>query len=157
LSLRLEIEARLFDHQNEAATGLFVSLERPSLTRLMKTKEDTAACLSIFNKAAALHRLDGDVELFGMLIDVFLQDSVELQAQLAQAIEAGNPREAERSAHSLKGLASNFDAHAARDSAFVAEQAARNLDLLQVAAALPTIDAHFQRLREALRECRSVC
>jgi HPt (histidine-containing phosphotransfer) domain-containing protein len=121
----------------------------------MTTKENATACLSIFNKAAALHRLDGDVELFGMLIDVFLQDSVELQAQLAQAIETGNLREAERSAHSLKGLASNFDAYAARDSAFAAEQAARNLDLQQVAAGLPTIDAQFQLLRAALRECRS--
>jgi two-component system, sensor histidine kinase and response regulator len=70
-----------------------------------------------FDAAAALERLDGDEELFAALIEVFQQDSVELEERLTTSLAAGNHREIERAAHSLKGLSANFDAKAATETA----------------------------------------
>lgn len=78
----------------------------------------------VFDPAAALTRLDGDEELLRMLVGVFQQDNRELFQQLLAAVESGDLRTAERAAHSLKGLAANFDAHAAAQAAQTVEQLA---------------------------------
>jgi HPt (histidine-containing phosphotransfer) domain-containing protein len=114
--------------------------------------ESTTAAPRLFDRKAALHRLDGDVELFEMLVGVFLQDSVQLLNELEEAAANGDLKTVERSAHSLKGLAANFDAVQARDAAFVLEQAARGTkDAGRLAPAIQDLQVHFVQLREALQ------
>jgi HPt (histidine-containing phosphotransfer) domain-containing protein len=114
--------------------------------------ESTTAAPRLFDRKAALHRLDGDVELFEMLVGVFLQDSVQLLNELEEAAANGDLKTVERSAHSLKGLAANFDAVQARDAAFVLEQAARGTkDAGHLAPAIQDLQVHFVQLREALQ------
>ncbi len=107
-----------------------------------------AAC----NLAAALERLDGDAELLAMLIAVYQEDSGELLSRLDVAIEARDAAGAERAAHSLKGLASNFDGFPAVEAALVIETAARQGDWGATTAGLPTLEQEVSRLRQALAD-----
>jgi CheY-like chemotaxis protein len=57
-----------------------------------------------------LRRLGGDESLFHDLVRFCLEDTPVVLAELAKAIECGDARGIERSAHSLKGLVANFGA-----------------------------------------------
>ncbi|QEG36917.1 Hpt domain-containing protein [Bythopirellula goksoeyrii] len=59
---------------------------------------------------AALERLGGSRELLRDMIGFYLEDYTILLDRIEDAAEAGDPISLARSAHSLKGLASNFDA-----------------------------------------------
>jgi HPt (histidine-containing phosphotransfer) domain-containing protein len=110
----------------------------------------TALAEPPINLPAALARLDGDEELFAMLITVFRQDCRNLLQELASAAARGDLRETERAAHSLKGLAANFEATAARDAALAIEQSARAGNCALVPPAIRELEAHLTRLSEAL-------
>jgi HPt (histidine-containing phosphotransfer) domain-containing protein len=111
---------------------------------------NNAAC----NLRAALERLDGDAELLSMLITVYLEDSVELLSRLGAAIDARDAASAERAAHSLKGLASNFDGFPAVEAALVIETAARQGEWPAMIAGLPPLEQEVSRLRQALADCQ---
>jgi HPt (histidine-containing phosphotransfer) domain-containing protein len=111
-----------------------------------------AAANRICNLRAALERLDGDADLLGMLIAVYLEDSVELETRLRGAVEKQDAATAERAAHSLKGLAANFDGLLAVDAAFTIEEAVRRQEWGVVHAALPTLEQAGAQLRRALAE-----
>ena len=107
---------------------------------------NNAAC----NLRAALERLDGDAELLSMLIAVYLEDSVELLARLSAAIDQRDAAGAERAAHSLKGLASNFDGFRSVEAALIIETAARQGDWSAIDAGLPRLEQEVSLLRQAL-------
>ncbi len=109
-----------------------------------------ASSNSIFDANAALDRLDGDVELFATLIVVFQQDSVELFDQLSAALASGNLGQVERSAHSLKGLAANFDAKEAVQVAFAIEESARARNAAPIARLASELAVQLDKLRHAL-------
>ena len=113
-------------------------------------RASTALVEPPINLQAALARLDGDEELFAMLITVFRQDCHNLVQQLASAAARGDLRETERAAHSLKGLAANFEATAARDCAFAIEQSARAGNRALIPSAMRDLESHLMRLGEAL-------
>jgi len=108
----------------------------------------------IFNPEAALVRLDGDVELFGMLVALYMQDSRTLLGQLGDSLERGEAREAQRAAHSLKGLAANFDGVRASSAAAKIELAAKSEDLEAAAALRPELEKQIEQLRGALASYR---
>jgi HPt (histidine-containing phosphotransfer) domain-containing protein len=107
-----------------------------------------AAC----NLQAALERLDGDVDLLSMLITVYQEDSVELLERLKAAVAERDRANAERAAHSLKGLASNFDGFPAVEAALAIETAARQADWPTMTAGLPMLEQEVSRLRQALAD-----
>jgi HPt (histidine-containing phosphotransfer) domain-containing protein len=107
---------------------------------------------ALFDAEAALDRLDGDEELFAMLITVFQQDSVQLFDQLTSNLAKGSLREAERAAHSLKGLAANFDADKATEVAFAIEQLARAGISDGLDRRSQELNAQLEKLRTALAE-----
>ena len=108
------------------------------------------AGIPVCNLTAALERLDGDRELLSMLIGVYLEDSADLLEQLASSVDKHDAAEAERAAHSLKGLASNFDGKSAVEAALAMETAARLEDWPAVTAGLPSLVQEVPRLRQAL-------
>jgi two-component system, sensor histidine kinase and response regulator len=118
--------------------------------------EDAATTVDVgqagcpFDAASALERLDGDAELFDALIDVFRQDSIELFQQLSASLAAGNLREMERAAHSLKGLAANFDAKQATEAAFCIEEAARTKMAAGIEPRVKELGRRLEELRSAL-------
>lgn len=118
----------------------------------MQSEFKDAAELPVCNLKAALERLDGDAELLSMLIGVYQEDSVDLLQRLTTAIEQRDAPGAERSSHSLKGLASNFDGMPAVEAALVIETAARQGAWPTVTDGLPTLEQEVSRLRQALAD-----
>ena len=116
----------------------------------MQSESSGGASNAACNLRAALDRLDGDSELLSMLIAVYLEDSVELLARLGAAMEIRDAPSAERAAHSLKGLASNFDAFSTVEAALAIETAARQGDWPAAIAGLPPLEQEASRLRQAL-------
>ncbi|MCA9108745.1 MAG: response regulator [Planctomycetaceae bacterium] len=98
---------------------------------------------NLYNRDAALLRLDGNEDLFKSLITYFLEDAPQLLEKVEMAIQSQDVPEAERAAHSLKGLAANFDA----DSCV---SAAQNLEGLCRSAAWSQASAVLIELRDAV-------
>ena len=104
----------------------------------------------IFDPEAAMIRLDGDVELFAMLEALYQQDSDTLFQQLRDAHARGDAREVQRAAHSLKGLAANFDGFRASGAAAKIETLAKDSNLDGVAKVIPDLEFQIAKLREVL-------
>ncbi len=100
----------------------------------------------------ALSRLGGSVELLCELARFYLEDAGGLITAMESGVQSGDARAAERAAHSLKGLAANFDAEQLITHCAAAEDAARRGDLAEYARQLPAIHESSQRLESRLRE-----
>lgn len=70
-----------------------------------------------FDFEPALARLEGDLELLKEQMSFFLEDAPRLAADIRSAIARRDSRALQLAAHRLKGLAGNFDAERAVDSA----------------------------------------
>ncbi len=86
------------------------------------------------NVDSALARMGGNETLVTELAQFFLEDVPQLVKDISRALKAGHAEAVERAAHSLKGLAANFDAETLATVALSIEQHGRNGDLEQAAA-----------------------
>jgi CheY-like chemotaxis protein/HPt (histidine-containing phosphotransfer) domain-containing protein len=100
---------------------------------------------------AALRRMDGDRELFTQLAQFFVEDGPALVSQIRQALAAGDWPALELAAHSLKGLARNFEARQAAKLAGQFEQHGHDHTSDNAEAQLALLDEQVQRLLEALK------
>ena len=75
-----------------------------------------------FDREGALGRLGGDEELFGELVQFFLEDTPGLLNLLRSGLRDNDWAPVERAAHGLKGLASNFGATRAVEAARTVER-----------------------------------
>ncbi|HVM62629.1 MAG TPA: response regulator, partial [Verrucomicrobiae bacterium] len=73
-----------------------------------------AAEEKVFDYDTALTMIDGDTELFGELVGLFMTESMALLGQIQDAIARRDAKLLERSAHSLKGSTAAFSAEPAR-------------------------------------------
>jgi HPt (histidine-containing phosphotransfer) domain-containing protein len=64
---------------------------------------------AVLDQAAALKRLGGDRSIFIELAKMFSEDAPGLLEAIRQGIHEGRYVDAGRAAHSLRGLAANFD------------------------------------------------
>ena len=108
-----------------------------------------------FDYEASLTRLDNDLKLFRDMVQFFHEDSPELVRQIRESIGSGDAHLAERAAHSLKGLAATFDAHAAIRAAQHIEEMARSGALQDIPAAVEILEREISRLNRALDEALS--
>ena len=102
--------------------------------------------------STSIGRMDGDVEIFKELAQFFLRDSQKLLVSLQTAIDAGDFELVERSAHSVKGLASNFDAHRAVEIARTLETMGRSRNLTGAASTFDELSQAVEALSRQLRE-----
>jgi len=106
----------------------------------------TTATEQIFDKRAALERMAFDAQLFGEMIDLLREDGPRRMLELKAGLETGDLGRMHHAAHSLKGLAANFNASRTVQAAAHVEKLAKagqSGDELAVAVA---------ELREALDE-----
>jgi len=83
----------------------------------------------VFIESEALNRVADDRDLFAEIFTMFAQD-LPLQLQkLRQALERGQNRIAQDTAHTIKGAAANLSAPRSREAARAVEEAVRNGDL----------------------------
>jgi signal transduction histidine kinase/DNA-binding response OmpR family regulator/HPt (histidine-containing phosphotransfer) domain-containing protein len=108
----------------------------------------------IFNSEGALAMLDGDIELFGELVKLFLNESVELQDQIHDAIEQHDAKQLERAAHSLKGSAAAFCGESTRAAAQKLEAIGASGNLDQAGDVFVELQDELVRLKDALANYR---
>ena len=108
-----------------------------------------------FDQERLLNLVEGDRELLRELIDLFVEDSQRLLEDLRETVRSRNAGEIERIAHTLKGSAGNFGAHATCEAALRLETMGRERTLSAADAACATLEAEVQRLRTALTAFRN--
>jgi two-component system sensor histidine kinase/response regulator len=66
---------------------------------------DDLPALPIFDRDAAMAHVGDDAEVLRAVVEMFLEEGPKRLAQIGAAVQAGDPRGLESSAHSLKGSA----------------------------------------------------
>src|SRR6267142_3988047 len=79
----------------------------------------------VFDRAAALMRVEGDTELLVKIIEVFLDDSPKLLSRIREALKREDLKLLEQPAHTLKGSTGNFCAPVAYAAALKLEKIGR--------------------------------
>jgi len=125
------------------------ALERKPSDR-QTTELDAADQRPVFLREIALERLGGKETLLRDLARLFLQDSPGLLRQIHDGIREGDSKKVERAAHSLKGLAANFEARSATIAAREVEDLARRGALAGSELLIPRLDVEIERLNDAL-------
>jgi two-component system sensor histidine kinase/response regulator len=105
---------------------------------------------AVFDKAVALSRVGGDAELLKEIAILFLDDYPKSLNELREAINTGDAKRVERSAHGLKGSVSNFGARPAVDAAMQLETMGRSQQLVEVEQVLHTLELALAALRPEL-------
>ena len=105
----------------------------------------------LLDRERALRRMGGDTELLDGLMECFIEDAPDLIRQLDKALAAGDAAEVARFAHSLKGLAANFDAIACRDAAQLVEQIGFSNDLSNASPKIDQLKEQVTALLDALK------
>jgi HPt (histidine-containing phosphotransfer) domain-containing protein len=100
--------------------------------------------------AQALRRLGNDSELLRELALICVEDAPGLLENAAKGLDPAQLDAAARSAHSLKGLSSNFSAAAAQ-AAHAAEAAIRSGDGARIESSLATLQTFTGRLIAELK------
>jgi CheY-like chemotaxis protein/nitrogen-specific signal transduction histidine kinase len=119
--------------------------------QLGKPNERDRLCAEpVFHPQVALARLRGSFRLLQDLARLFFRDSQDLVEQLHRGIAEGNAQEVERAAHSLKGLAANFEAREAVAAARCVEQLGHAGNLAAAPPAADKLEHEIMRLKEAL-------
>jgi CheY-like chemotaxis protein len=95
--------------------------------------------------------LDGDQEILGELVSMFLEDSSRLLSRIRSGIHGEDASEVERAAHQLKGSAGNFRASRVTEEAYRLETLGRDGDLQAAGEALPGLERALADLQQALR------
>ena len=106
---------------------------------------------AVVNLGIALQRLGNDHQLLRDMAGFYIEDVPQLMGELRSALEAQDAELATRSAHSLKGLSSNFEAPFAVGAATAVENAARGGDLQKAAAGVEELDTELGRVIQALK------
>lgn len=103
-----------------------------------------------FDRAAALDRMEGDEDLLAELSGIFVEDAREQLARIRAAVAANDAAALQKSAHALKGAASNFHAAPTVAAALALEKLGRAEVLEGVDATFATLEIELARLVEAL-------
>jgi CheY-like chemotaxis protein len=104
----------------------------------------------IFDKAAVLDNIDGDVELLRELVETFFEEYPELLSQIREAIAHGDNTALMRAAHTLKGSVGVFATKPAFEAALKLEMMGRNGDLAHAEEAYAVLEKELERLKMAL-------
>lgn len=98
------------------------------------------------------NRLDGDIELFRDLAELFLEDSKNLINNIENAINSRDSEKIRKYAHTIKGSVSNFSAQKAYDAAFELEMIGSNNELDNADSAFKKLKDEVDNTRGALKQ-----
>jgi CheY-like chemotaxis protein len=105
-----------------------------------------------FDRAAALERTDGDVELLKELVGLFLDECPRRMVELREAIARRDATRLQQVAHTLKGSVGNFGARESFEAALRLEAVGRESDWSQAEEAWAALEAAIGRLEAAMAE-----
>ncbi len=99
-----------------------------------------------------LQRVEGDAALLAQMVAVFERDGERLVQAIALAIRGRDAEALERSAHTLKGMVSNFTGGGAVTAAAQLEEKGRNKRLEDAALVFATLQQELAALRPLLAD-----
>jgi len=105
----------------------------------------------LVDQAGALKRLGGDRQLFNEFITIYMEDSPMLMEELRSGLSSNNACLVEKSAHSLKGLMSNFGAKECVELALKIELAGRAGSVTDCKGDFKKLEALNEQLMEELK------
>ncbi len=106
----------------------------------------------VFDRSCFLSRLEGDEQLGGEIIEMFLQECPKLLDGVRRAARQHDASLLERAAHTLKGSVGDIAAPQAFDAARTLEMMARQGNLDDAGAALMSLEGALDRLVPELRK-----
>ncbi len=106
----------------------------------------------MFDRAELLERVDQDLELLRDLVALYARDWPGLVDQLRQALAQGEAANAQRAAHTLKGMTANLSAAGTAETAHALERMARQGDLQGAAGAIDGLVVQLTALEQALQQ-----
>jgi CheY-like chemotaxis protein/nitrogen-specific signal transduction histidine kinase/HPt (histidine-containing phosphotransfer) domain-containing protein len=109
-----------------------------------------AAGPATFNADALIERAMGDRELAEAVAHSFLVDTPRRIAVLRGHLKAGNTKDVECQAHTIKGAAATVGGEGLVGWALALERAGRAGDLASAGSAFAELTAEFERLRQAM-------
>ena len=121
---------------------------KPSARRV-----DEPAAQSPINCRAAMERLEGDQSLFLELARLFERDAPELLGRIGRGMSHDAAREVALAAHTLKGLAANFDAHGAVEAAGQLERLGNEGNLQDADEVIERLKREVDQAIGALNAC----
>ncbi len=104
------------------------------------------------NREELNDRLDGDMDLFRELTEIFLNDSVSLLEKIDSALSSGDATMVGKTAHTLKGAVSNFSATRAFEAALNLEKIGKTGDLSKAPEAFEKLKIEVENLKAAMNE-----
>ena len=114
-------------------------------------RQPSPCVLSAEERARVLQRLGGDENLFRELVEYFVEDSAQILDQMRAAARSGDAAELERAAHSIKGLAANFEGRAAVEMAREIEGLAQSGRIRSATPLIGPLDECVRHLLAALQ------
>lgn len=118
---------------------------------MMTTAADVSAdTASLVDREELLDRVGGDEELLREITGIFLDECPALVSEIQAAIDSGDAKKLERSAHTLKGSVANFGARAATSAAQRLESLGRKGQLEESPAAMAELLSQLQQLQPEL-------
>ncbi|HEV8716731.1 MAG TPA: response regulator [Candidatus Binatia bacterium] len=114
------------------------------------TPDQTAPTESVFDRNAALDRVEGDRELLQEIVGLFFDEIPGLLSAIQEPVARRDAKALERAAHTVKGAVSNFGAKDAFAAALRLEVLGRGGDLTNVEEACAELEKAIIRLKGAL-------
>ena len=102
------------------------------------------------DRVSLLERVEGDQELLAEMVQLFLDDIPNLLNAMRDALQRGDMVVLERSAHSMKGAASNLSAKQAADAALKLEKDAKSNHIESAKESLAGVEQAMKILVPAL-------
>jgi two-component system sensor histidine kinase/response regulator len=144
------------DRERCLASGMDDYVSKPvtsnELRRVLEVVRVRFSAPLAFDEAAALARVDGDVDLLRELASMLVEDAQQLLAQIGEAVAAEDPVRVEKTAHKLKGSLIPFCSAEAFEAAKTLEQIGRSGRLDGANQKYRDLENHFGRLLAKLAE-----
>jgi HPt (histidine-containing phosphotransfer) domain-containing protein len=99
--------------------------------------------------------VEGDMELFGELVELFLDNYPTLLVEIRDGINEDDPSRVREAAHSLKGSVGNFLADNAVELSRILEQMGRDGDLRFASQKLTELEMEMRLIHAALMSLRA--
>jgi signal transduction histidine kinase/DNA-binding response OmpR family regulator len=108
-----------------------------------------------FEYAVVLNRVENDLDLLLEVIELFMESSPLLLAEIEAGLARGEHQAVERAAHALKGAMQNVGGALAAEAAAKLEYQGRSGNLGDAPGSLESLKTEYQQLTAALIECRA--
>jgi len=104
----------------------------------------------VFDKTAFLERIDNDMNIFNITLELF-RDETEIKIkELQEAIKEKNHEKIREHSHTIKGLAATISAKKLKKVAYNIEKAAKNNDMNLIKTFINNIYYEFEQVKKAI-------